>query len=190
MAEQAVAEIAASPSDRSPEAQAHRVLGDLLRPTDRERAATHLRRCLELEAPLGYPEIRASCLWSLALHEVSQNPSQAEALSREAIRLTSANVGSVLLPFAWQARLRLVWHTLPQAQAIAESLAALDAIERLRARQEGNAARAALFHNWTRDYYWLTGRLLQADRRRWTRPLKSANGCARGCCSSIWPTPA
>jgi CHAT domain-containing protein len=162
MAEEAVAEIQRLNRPYA-EAQAHRVLGDLLRPTDRDRAATHLRRCLEIEAPLGYPEIRAGCLWSLALHEVSQNPVQAEQLSREAVRLLSANVGSILLAFAWQARLRLVWQTLPQAQAIAESFAALDAIERLRARQESNAARAALFHNWTRDYYWLTGRLLEAD---------------------------
>jgi CHAT domain-containing protein len=162
MAEQVVAEIQRLNRPYA-EAQAQRLLGDLLRPTDRARAATHLRRCLELEAPFGYPEIRASCLWSLAVLEASANPSQAEAWSREAIRLTSANSNSVLLPFAWQARLRLVWHTLPQRQAIVESFAALDAIERLRARQEGNAARAALFHNWTRDYYWLTGRLLQAE---------------------------
>lgn len=144
------------------EAQARRVLSDLLRPTERARALIHLRRCLEIEASLGYPEIRASCLWSLALLEAETNPSTAEQFSREAIRLTSAH-GGILLPFAWQARLRLVWHTLPPAPAIAESLAALDAIERLRARQGSGAARAALFHNWTRDYYTLTGRLLQAQ---------------------------
>ena len=138
------------------EAEAHRVLGELLRPTDRDRAATHLRRCLEIEAPLGYPELRASCLWSLALHQVSQNPLLAEQLSREAIRLVSANVSSILLAFAWQARLRLVWHTLPQAEAMAESFAALDAIERLRARQgEQRCARGAVPQ--------LDARLLLAD---------------------------
>ena len=162
MAERVVAEIAALNRPYA-EAQAHRLLGDLLRPVDRDRAATHLGKCLELEAPFGYPDVRASCLWSLALLEVSQNPPRAEQLSREAIRLASANAGGILLPFAWQARLRLVWHTLPQAQAISESFAALDAIERLRARQGNNAARAALFHTWTRDYYWLTGRLLQSE---------------------------
>ena len=35
------------------------------------------------------------------------------------------------LAYAWQARLRLVWRTLPEDIAIAQSHEALDAIERL-----------------------------------------------------------
>ena len=51
------------------EAEAHRVLGDLLRTDDPDRAGVHLRRCLDLESRLGHVDVRASCLWSLALHE-------------------------------------------------------------------------------------------------------------------------
>ena len=57
--------------------------------------------------------------------------------------------------------MRLVWDALDEADAVAESLAALDAIERLRAAQGDELGRAALFGNWTRDYYWLAGRLLE-----------------------------
>ena len=134
------------------EAEAHRVLGDLLRTRDPDRAGVHLRRCLDLEAPLGHVDVRASCLWSLALHESTRNPRRAEQLSREAVSLVGANRGGPLLAYAWQSRLRLVWRTLNEDQAISESLEALDAIERLRASQKDDGSRAALFSNWTRDY--------------------------------------
>jgi hypothetical protein len=143
-------------------ARTHRVLGDLLRAHDPDRAAYHLARCLELEAPLGHPEVRASCLWSLSLHEATRDPARAERVSREAIALLSANRGGPMLAYAWQARLRLAWRTLREEDAVSSSLEAIDAIERLRAGQKDEGSRAALFSNWTRDYYWLTGRLLEA----------------------------
>ena len=148
------------------EAQTRRVLGELLRPRDPVLAEMHLRRCLELEASLGHPRVRAACLWSLAAHESTRNPGRAEQLSREAVALVGADRGSLLLAYAWQSRLRLVWRTLPEDQAIAESLEALDAIERLRASQKDAESRAALFTGWTRDYYWLTGRLLDVQAPR------------------------
>lgn len=148
------------------EAQAHRVLGDLLRPVDPARAASHLARCLEIERPLGYPSVRATCLWSLSLQEVRRDPTRAERLSREAIALAAADRGELLLAFAWQARLRLVWETLDEPGAVAESLAAIDAVERLRAAQPDEGSRTALFGSWTRDYYWLTGRLLDLETPR------------------------
>ena len=144
------------------EARARRVLGELLRTRDPALAGTHLRRCLDLEASLGYPDLRATCLWSLALREAARNPAGADRLSREALSLVSANSSRLLLAYAWQSRLRLVWRTMPEAHAIAESFEAVDAIERLRAGQRDDGSRATLFSNWTRDYYWLTGRLLDA----------------------------
>jgi hypothetical protein len=148
------------------EAQTHRVLGDLLRSSDPGRATEHLSRCLELEASIRQPSLRASCLWSLSQHEASLHPERADALSREALALVGARHGSPLLAYAWQSRLRLVWRTQPEERAIAESLQALDAIERLRSAQRDEAGRAAVFGNWTRDYYWLAGQLLQADPPR------------------------
>ena len=102
----------------------------------------------------------------MALHESTRNPDRAEQLSREALALAGANPGSPLLAYAWQSRLRQVWRTLPEGQAIAESLEALDAIERLRAGQMDAGSRATLFTNWARDYYWLTGRLLDVEAPR------------------------
>jgi CHAT domain-containing protein len=148
------------------ESQAHRLLGELLRPTDPSGARRHLLRCLELEAPLGYPDVRASCLWSLARSEASLDADRAERLSREAIALVSKQQSGPALAYAWQARLRLAWQVLPPEQAIAESMEALRAIERLRAAQRDEGSRAALFGSWTRDYYWLAGRLLNAHPAR------------------------
>ena len=145
------------------EARTRQVLGDLFRTRDPALAETHLRRCLDLEASLGYPDLRATCLWSLARQQATHNPARADQLSREALTLISANRSHLLLAYAWQSRLRLVWRTMPEHQAISESLEAVDAIERLRAGQPDDASRATLFTNWTRDYYWLTGRLLEAQ---------------------------
>ena len=49
---------------------------------------------------------------------------------------------------------------------MAASLQALDAVERLGRGQQDDSGRAALFSHWTRDYYWLTGRLLGAPTPR------------------------
>lgn len=143
------------------EAQAHRLLGDLLRPADPAQATVHLQRCLDIEKTLGYPDIRAACLWSSAHHEARRAPIRADALSREALALVAADRGNTMLAYAWQARLRLVWATLPAEQAIHESLEALAAIERLRAAQLDTGSRAAVFASWAREYRWLTGKLLE-----------------------------
>jgi CHAT domain-containing protein len=160
---QAVADEAIALQQPAVEARVRRVLGELVGARDPALAETHLRRCLELEASLGYPDLRATCLWSLALHEATRNPARAEELSREALTLVGTNRDRPMLAYAWQSRLRLVWRTLPEEQAISESLEAVEAIERLRAGQRDAASRATLFSNWTRDYYWLTGRLLEAQ---------------------------
>jgi tetratricopeptide (TPR) repeat protein len=160
---QAAVEEAIALQQPAVEARLRRVLGELVGSRDPALAETHFRRCLELEASLGYPDLRATCLWSLSLHEATRNPARAEQLSREALTLVGTNRDRPMLAYAWQSRLRLVWRTLPEEQAISESLEAVDAIERLRAGQRDDASRATLFTNWTRDYYWLTGRLLEAE---------------------------
>jgi hypothetical protein len=59
-----------------------------------------------------------------------------------------------------------VWRSVAEEAAIAESYEALDAIERLRSSQAAGSTRAGLFSNWARDYQWLTGQLLQAQKPR------------------------
>jgi CHAT domain-containing protein len=147
-------------------ASTHRVLADLLRTSDTSAADTHLDQCLALERTLGYPELRAGCLWTRSLLEARRDPAGAERESRAAIDALAANPDGLRLVYAWQARLRLAWQTLPEDEAIRASLQALDAIERLRARQQDQDRRAELFSSWTRDYYWLAGRLLEARTPR------------------------
>jgi tetratricopeptide (TPR) repeat protein len=143
-------------------ASTHRVLADLLRISDPEAAAGHIDRCLELEKTLDYPQLRAGCLWTQSLIDARRDPLGADQASREAIEALAANPDSLRLVYAWQTRLRLAWQTMPDGEAMQVSIEALDAIERLRARQQDEDSRAALFSGWTRDYYWLAGRLLDA----------------------------
>lgn len=147
-------------------ARTHHVLADLLRTTDPDAAGLHLTRCLAQTTSTIDPETRARCLWSLSLQSATRDPRGAEHASRDALAALATNPDGLLLVHAWQARLRLVWQTMPEASAMTGSLEALDAIERLRARQQDDGARAALFGHWTRDYAWLTGRLLDARTPR------------------------
>jgi CHAT domain-containing protein len=147
-------------------AATHRVLADLLRTSDPGAAAGHIDRCLDLERTLGYPQLRAGCLWTRSLIEARRDPVRADRESREAIDALAINPDGVRLVYAWQARLRLVWQTMQEDDAMKASLQALQAIEALRARQQDKDSRAALFSTWTRDYYWLAGRLLDAKTPR------------------------
>ncbi len=147
-------------------ARTHRVLADLLRTTDTTAASDHLDRCLEIATSLAYPELRAGCLWTMSLAEARTDASGAERASRQALAALAANADGPLLLYAWQARLRLVWQTMAEADAVAASLQALDAVERLRHRQTDEDGRAGVFSSWTRDYQWLTGQLLAANPPR------------------------
>ncbi len=148
------------------EAQAHQALGDLLRIRDPDRAAAHLGRCLDLEATLDFPGLRASCLWSLAMLESARDPRLAAARSRDALALARGADDPVLLVYAWQALLPLMWRTVPEDVAVLRSFEALDAIERLRSGQQGQASRAEFLSGWARVFQWLAGRLLAAQPSR------------------------
>jgi CHAT domain-containing protein len=56
-------------------------------------------------------------------------------------------------------QMRVSWQALSPQQAIADSWAALEAIEDLR-RAQGTGSRAALFSTFSDDYYWFSGSLL------------------------------
>jgi CHAT domain-containing protein len=171
-AEAVLAEAKALP-DPLVEAQAHQVLGDLLAVVDPAAASDHLERCLAVEATLGFPGVRASCLWSRARLESTGDPRRAQDSSEEALSLLDTGHDRLLLAYAWQARLRLAWRMLTPDAAFAQSREALDAIERLRFSEAGDSSRANLFANWTRDYQWLTGQLLQAAPPRLAQALET-----------------
>jgi CHAT domain-containing protein len=148
------------------EAQARQVLGDLLAISDPGGAAVHLKRCLDVETRLGFPSLRAACLWSLSRVESSRDPRRAQRASDEALSLLDGDHDRLLLAYAWQARLRLLWRSMPEATAVAQSYEALDAIERLRSSEASEGSRAGLFGNWVRDYRWLTGQLMMTQPPR------------------------
>ena len=157
----AVVDEAARASRPHVEAQAHRLLAELVKPEDpfARRRASRLVPATRSAAGLpGCPRARACGRGRCS--KPPRQPRLAEQLSQQAIALAARHRSSPLLAYAWLSRMRLVWSTAPSSQAVGESMQALDAVERLRAAQRSDAARAGLFSNWTRDYYWLAGRLL------------------------------
>jgi tetratricopeptide (TPR) repeat protein len=147
--------------DREVAARAHAFLTDLFDLRDAERAEEHGRRCLEearrLEQRL--PEMECLCAW--ARHVASRAPAEAEDALARAARIAEREGNDVYAAYVWGARLRTSWETRPAVEAARESLRSLEAIERLRAAQTDPQARIELFTNWTKDYYWLAGRLLR-----------------------------
>jgi tetratricopeptide (TPR) repeat protein len=148
------------------QAMTHQFLGDLLRASDPDLAAAHLRSCLDGDLSRSFPSVRATCMWSLSRQESVRDPARAERLSREAVALARGSGDGVLLAWAWQARMPLAWRTLPEDAAIGQSFEALEAIERIRAGQRSQQSRAALLSQWARLFQWLTGRLLQSQPPR------------------------
>lgn len=140
--------------------RAHALLADLFAHQDPARTAEHDRRCLAgaLSLERRLPEME--CQWSMARHLAGTRPLDAERALEHAARIALAEKNETYAAYVWQARLHTVWETRPSREAAGESLQALDAVERLRAAQVDAHARIDLFANWTKDYYWLAGRLL------------------------------
>jgi tetratricopeptide (TPR) repeat protein len=153
---------AESAGNREIQVLLHRTLGELLSAAaaNAPEAEAHLRTCATLARAIEQPRERAHCLWSLARHladqghpgEARQRLDQALALAREAGDVWS-------LAHAARHVMRVSWATRPREQAIAESIAALDAIEAVH-RLPGEDVGAEVLSTWARDHYWVAGRLL------------------------------
>ena len=147
--------------DREVAARAHAFLTDLFGQRDPKRAEAHGRRCLEearrLEQRL--PEMECLCAW--ARHVAPRAPAAAEDALARAARIAEREGNDVYAAYVWGARLHTSWETRSAVEAARESLRSLEAVERLRAAQTDPEARIELFTKWTKDYYWLAGRLLR-----------------------------
>jgi CHAT domain-containing protein len=66
------------------------------------------------------------------------------------------------MAYVWRERMRASWASGSRKRAIADSHAALEAIETLRDVQGGAASRVGLFSSWSDDYSWFSGRLLES----------------------------
>ncbi len=137
--------------------QAHYQLGLL---TAGREALQHFESCLAAAGQAATQ--RGYCQGGLARHLVEVEPERAKELIAEAMGAIRAGVETDEPWFStlfWGDRMRVSWRTESHAQAISDSWAALDAVEKLRNAQ-GPEGRAGLFSTWSDDYYWFSGSLL------------------------------
>jgi len=153
------------------ESNAHWLLGVL---TEGAEARGHLEECLRTADTL---RERGYCLNAIARHFAAADPARAREAVREALALAHQANDPRSMAYAWRERMRVSWAStaggVPR-QAVADSDAALDAIEALRDLQTGTASQAEIFSEWSADYNWLAGRLLHAALRG-----ESRDGLAR-----------
>lgn len=142
---------------RSIQARAHWQLGTLL---SGEEAYQHLESCLEAA---DIARDRSYCLNALARHFASTNPQRAQAAIDESLELAREAKDYWSMAFAWRERMRVSWAAdNPYDQVVRDSRSALDAIEMLRELQASSTNQARAFAAWSEDYYWLSGRLIEA----------------------------
>jgi CHAT domain-containing protein len=140
------------------EARAHLYLGELL--PGRE-GREHYERGLALSQDNKETANLIIGLRGLALSLVEYDPQdvpRAYRLVDEA--LERARGSRYYMALASVARARLRWITGPRERAVADSLAALEAIENVRDLQDDDLVRARVFSTWAFAYHRLAGKLL------------------------------
>jgi hypothetical protein len=149
--------------DRNVMVRSHSALAELLATTPESRAAAlmHLQECLTLASKAAQPYDEAVCSWIEAALLHGDDPRRARLAATRALAATTRANNPRTSAFSAGRHMRLSWSTKPRAEAIRDSLAAIDAVETLRALQDDVNSTAELFSAWTPDYYWLSGRLLE-----------------------------
>lgn len=132
----------------------HLLLGRLTRGREAEE---HFHRCL---ATASNQHHSAYCSNGLARELAGRDPAAAEEAIERSMRYAREAEDPWLSALCWRERMRVSWAAGSHEQAVADSFAALDTIEALRAQQPASASQAAMFSPWTEDYYWFSGQLL------------------------------
>ena len=124
-------------------------------------AAAAVARCFVLAARMNEPGARGECGWlqarvlaAAAKPGSSPGAAAADAAMQRAISWQIDSGDEQRLAYAWRQ-----WMRLRDQGDLEDAERALGAIEALRALQRGDAGRSALSAAWSRDYYWLSGRL-------------------------------
>ena len=133
----------------------HWMLGILSRG---EAARRHFDACLSAAATAAD---QSYCLNGLSRLLSRTAPGEAQAAIDRSLRLARQAQDPWSQAFAWREQMRLSWTAGKEAAA---ARSALDAIEALRDRHAGSS-QAEAFSTWSEDYYWLSGRLLDAGLR-------------------------
>jgi CHAT domain-containing protein len=145
--------------NRGIEAKTHLLLGILAKGGE---ARQHFDACL---AVADTARDESNCLNGLARFLSTTSPRQAEEMLDRSIELARQARDSWSMAFAWRERMRASWAAGGGERAVEDSRSALDAIEALRDQQAGSSGQAEAFSTWSEDYYWLSGRLIDAGLR-------------------------
>ncbi|AMY09087.1 putative ATPase [Luteitalea pratensis] len=145
--------------------KSHRALADLMAFDDRAHgeALRHAQQCITLAAEARQPADEAACSWIVATLEAPADARAARAAGQRAVEATSRDNNPRTQAHSAGRQMRVSWLTRSHDEAIRDSLAAIGTVETLRALQDDARTSADLFSSWTRDYYWLSGRLLRED---------------------------
>jgi tetratricopeptide (TPR) repeat protein len=130
-------------------------------PTYRDAALRHLEDCVELASTMRQPADEAACAWLQASVLQATDPARARSAQVRALRATERANAPLADAYSASRHMQFGWQSKPRSEAIRDSVAAIDAIETLRSLQEDGESSAELFSNWTLEYYWLSGRLLE-----------------------------
>jgi CHAT domain-containing protein len=142
--------------NRNIQTRAHWMLGIL---SYGKAARSHFAACLSAADTV--PD-QSYCLDGLARLLVATNPSQAQSTIDRSLALARQAKDPWSMAYAWREQMRLSLAAGGGERAIADSRSALDAIEALRDQQTGSSGKAESFSTWSEDYYWLSGRLIDA----------------------------
>jgi CHAT domain-containing protein len=138
------------------EAKTHLMLGFLAKDGE---ARSHFDACLAAADTAGD---KSSCLNGLARLLSITSPLQAQTMIDRSLDLARQAQDSWSMAYAWRERMRASWAAGNGARAVEDSRSALDTIEALRDQQAASAGQAEAFSTWAEDYYWLSGRLIDA----------------------------
>ncbi|HEX3556961.1 MAG TPA: CHAT domain-containing protein [Thermoanaerobaculia bacterium] len=143
-------------SNRPIQAKAHLLLGIL---AQGDEARQHFDACL---AAADTARDQSYCLNALARFLAPADPRGAQQAIDRSLALARQSQDYWSMAYAWRERMRVSWAADAGERALEDSQAVLDAIEALRDLQAATSGKAEAFSTWSADYYWLSGRLVQA----------------------------
>jgi len=143
-------------SNRPIQAKAHLLLGLV---SKGDEARQHLDACL---AAADLARDRSYCLNALARFLAPADPRGAQQIIDRSLALARESQDYWSMAFAWRERMHVSWAAGAGERAVADSQSVLDAIEALRDLQAATPGKAEAFSLWSEDYYWFSGRLIEA----------------------------
>jgi CHAT domain-containing protein len=157
---QAALDAAIAAPNRGIQSKAHFILGVLSKGTD---ARQHFEACL---AAVDTARDQSYCLNALGRFLAPTDPHAAQEAIDRSLDLARGAEDYWSMAYAWRERMRVSWASSSGDRAVEDSHSALDAIEALRDQQAASSGKAEAFSTWSEDYYWLSGRLIEAARTR------------------------